>query len=87
MTTIKDTKGDLPSFAPAFAWGQDFWRAFHERPRILRWIAYLCMGCYATRELIGMRDAIEDQNYSTHYPYDDALKGMAYHKEKVNKWS
>ena len=83
---IEDAHDERSAFAPAFTWGQDFWRAFHERPRILRWIAYVCMGRYATRELIGMRDAIEGQGYSTHN-YDDSLKDMAYHQERVNKWS
>ncbi len=80
-------KPQLTNFATAFGWGQDFWRAFHERPRPLRWLAYLCMGRYATRELIGMRDAIENEGYSTHYPYDETLMAMEYHSEKVNKWS
>lgn len=75
------------NFATAFSWGQDFWRAFHERPIILRWIAFLCMGHYATRELIGMRDAIDHEGYSTHWPYDETLQQMDYHQEKVNKWS
>src|SRR4051812_15243801 len=74
------------NFATAFSWGQDFWRAFRERPRALRWIAFACMGRYASRELIGMRDAIEKEGYSTRWPYDDVLQGMGYHQEKVNKW-
>lgn len=72
------------NFATAFTWGQDFWRAFHERPRMLQWAALACMGRYARRELIGMRDAIEKEGYSTHYPYDETLRSMEYHQEKVS---
>ena len=84
---IEDTKDERSSFAPAFSWGQDFWRAFHERHWLLRWIAFAAMGRYAVRELVGMRDAIEEQGYSTHYPYDETLKQMAYHQEEIDKWS
>lgn len=77
-------KASETNFASAFAWGQDFWRAFHERPRILRWVAFSCMGRYARRELIGMRDAIEKEGYSTRIPYDESLRNMDYHQEKVH---
>lgn len=81
---MRSAQHDGPTnFATAFAWGQDFWRAFYERPRFLRWIAYLCMGRYARHELIGMRDAIHYEGYDTDIPYDDVLKTMYYHRERT----
>ncbi len=64
---LRETSG---KHVPAFAWGQDCWCAFNERPRFLRWLARVGMGRYAWREFVGMRDAIRDAGYDTDMPYD-----------------
>lgn len=69
-------------FATPFAWGLDFLRAYHERPRLLRWIARMCMGRYAYRELVGMHAAFQKEGYDPDFPY--GLEHMDYHREDVH---
>ncbi len=69
-------------FAIPFNWGLDFLRAYHERPRVFRWIARLCMGRYAYRELVGMYEAFKVEGYDPDLPYD--LEHMDYHQEAIH---
>jgi hypothetical protein len=61
-------------------WMQDFWAAFSERPKILRWIARVAMGKYAYRELYGSKEAILKSGYGI---WDYSLHELDYHKDKV----
>jgi len=71
-----------PSYASAAAWALDFWYAFLERPKILRWIAKLAMGKYAYREIYGAKQAVKKYGWFRETcGYD--LKNMDYHKDKV----
>ena len=71
----------IEGYARVFAWMQDFWAAFDERPLLLRWIARLAMGKYAYRELHGSREAIIDNGYGIH---DYSLHDMDYHKDRIS---
>jgi hypothetical protein len=75
-TYLRDTNGKL---SPIAAWGVDFCRAFNERPRLLQWIARQCMGRYAWRELMGVREALNKAGYDPGLPY--GLESMDYHQE------
>ena len=64
------------------AWMQDFWQAYLERPKILRWIARKAMGKYAYRELYGSKDTlIKTKQYFEGFGY--SLESMEYHKDKI----
>ena len=64
----------------AFGWGLDFWRAFLERPKVVRWLVKTLMGKYAWSEIVGLKMGLEKDGYSSPiYPYD--LEHMEYHKE------
>jgi len=68
---------------PIYGWAIDFWRAFMQRPKIIRWIVKLIIGKYAWSELIGMKmrfDAEGEEFGSGWY----RLEGSAYHKENLN---
>jgi hypothetical protein len=73
------------SYADVYAWGEDFWLAFMERPKILRWIAKLAMGRYAFRELYGIREAVNKRIdlESFFFNLGYCLKDMDYHKDKT----
>ena len=68
-------------YARTFAWTQDFWSAFSQRPKILRWVARLAMGKYAYREIYGAKETILDTGYDI---WDYSLQDMDYHKDKVS---
>ena len=71
----------IDTHAAEVAWSLDFWRAFLERPRLFRLIAYLFMGKYATRELIGLKENLDKSGYLTEIDY--SLEDMDYHIRKV----
>lgn len=64
-------------YATVSTWALDFWRAFRERPHLYQRITQLCMGRYAWRELIGMREALEEAGCDPSLPYE--LEDMEYH--------
>ena len=63
-------------------WAVDFLRAFHERPKLYRWLVRVLIGKYAYRELCGMANALREAGMMPEYSYE--LEGQAYHKEKVS---
>ena len=84
-----DEKGNMKWYEQTFpiethhallGWMQDFWAAYADRPKILRWIARMAMGKYAYRELYGSRDAIIKSGYGI---WDYSLQELDYHKDKV----
>jgi len=82
------TKIDLPieTYAALFAWGLDFWLAYLERPKILRWIARKAMGRYAYRELYGIREAIGKYKLGFELPSDFLTydyRDQDYHNDKI----
>ena len=62
-------------------WMQDFWPAFLERPKLLRWLARIAMGKLAYRELYGSKEALIKTGYYFEMRY--SLPDMDYHKDKV----
>ena len=74
------------SYADLYGWIQDFWKAFLERPKILRLIAKWAMGKYAYRELYGTREGLLkhglDVEWINKY-VGYCLEAMDYHKDKV----
>ena len=63
------------------AWAQDFWLAFLEKPKFIRWVCKTLMGKYAWRELIGMKEELDltvDWWYSVGYTINS---GTDYKKE------
>jgi len=69
-----DTHHDL------VGWTQDFWGAFLDRPKILRWIARIAMGKYAYRELYGTKESIIKRGWGI---WSYSLQEMDYHKDKI----
>ena len=67
--------------ASLVGWMQDFWGAFLERPKILRWLARKAMGKYAYRELYGSKEALEKTGWGIWNYY---LQDMDYHKDKIS---
>jgi len=57
------------------AWALDFWRAFLERPKIVRWMVRILVGKYAWSELIGMKISVQKW-----YSDDGTLKCNAFSK-------
>ncbi len=71
----------IDTHAAVLGWGMDLCRAIHEFSRLRKWLLRLVLGRYAYRELVGLRDAIEEDGYPTDYGYE--LQGMGYHKDRV----
>jgi hypothetical protein len=69
-----DTHADL------VGWAQDFWAAFLERPKILRWITRIAMGKYAYRELYGTKESIIKHGWGI---WDYSCQNQDYHKDKI----
>jgi hypothetical protein len=70
------------------AFAKDFWIAFLEKPKFIRWFVRLLMGRYAWNELVGIKQRYEE-NWSfklKEHGYD--LKDCDYHKEldKYKDW-
>ena len=82
------TEIDLPieTYAALFGWGLDFWLAYLERPKILRWIARKAMGRYAYRELYGIKESIGKYRGGFKLPSDYLTydyNEQDYHNDKI----
>lgn len=69
-----------------YAWTLDFWRAFLERPKALRWLCLLLMGRYARNELIGAKQKIEESGEAFYFRdnFGYQLEDMDYHNRLDN---
>ena len=80
------TEIDLPieTYASALGWGMDMCRAMMHFSKFRKYLLKLIMGKYAFRELIGLRDCIEQYGYTCSNPdIGYCLENMEYHKDKV----
>jgi hypothetical protein len=80
------------SFAYAYAWGLDFWRAFLEKPKFIRMVCLILMGKYARNELLGMKEAIERNGdgfyFEGKHGFGYGMENQEYHKklDKYKNW-
>jgi hypothetical protein len=75
-----DQSFPIQTNAALLGWMQDFWAAFLERPKLLRWIVRIAMGKYAYRELYGSKEAILKSGYTI---WDYTLQEQEYHKDII----
>ena len=76
------SKDNFEEYITPFAWGLDMLRAINELGRVRKWFIRLALGRYAYRELVGMRDSIEEIGFDTTLDY--GLENMKYHNDKVS---
>jgi len=63
-----------------YAYISDFWVAFLEKPKFIRWLCLLLMGRYAKNELIGTKETLDKYDGDImDRPY--GLKNCDYHDE------
>ena len=53
------SKNSQSEMVSTSAWALDFWRAFLERPKIIRWMVKILVGKYAWSELVGMKMSVQ----------------------------
>jgi len=76
------SENNIETYIQVSAWAMDFWYAFLDRPKFLRWIAKIAMGKYAYRELYEIKVCFENVDLLPNIGY--SLKHMDYHKDKVD---
>lgn len=79
------SKESQSEMVTTYAWALDFWRAFLERPKIVRWMIRILIGKYARSELVGMKISVQ-KCYSNNGSLDcDAFnKNIGYGLENVS---
>lgn len=77
-------------YACVYAWTLDFWRAFMEKPKIIRWLCLKLMGRYARNELFGAKMKIEENGDAFYFRdmFGYNLEDMDYHTrlDKYQDW-
>jgi hypothetical protein len=71
-----------------YAWGLDFWRAFLEKPKFVRWLCFLLMGKYAKNELLGLKKSLEEIGdgfyFEGKHGFGYGMEDQEYHQEFNN---
>ena len=67
------------------AFAEDFWMAFLEKPKIIRWLVKILIGRYAWNELLGIKRTYEEYSNFKLKEHGYDLKRCEYHNE-LNKY-
>jgi hypothetical protein len=77
-------------YIPTAAFGEDFWKAFLEKPKVIRWLVKILVGRYAWNELVGIKKSYEENCLGITKIRDIGygLEKCEYHKEldKYKDW-
>ena len=79
-------KDQVGSVYTVTAWAEDFTYALEERPWICKLLFRIAIGRYAWREFTGMVIAMIQDGWFIPKNVGYGLRGMDYHKEKIEWW-